>query len=51
MWVVNDIAEKGVKLIEEYNTITTNDETQKQYLLNIVCDYCNKYPDSKKSTI
>jgi len=49
--VVNDIAERGVKLIEEYNTKFTNDETQKQYLLKVVCVYCNKYPDSKKNTI
>lgn len=29
----------------------TNDEIQKQYLLQVVCDYRIKYPDSKKSTI
>jgi len=28
--VVNDIAERGVKLIEEYNTKITHDEIQKQ---------------------
>jgi hypothetical protein len=49
--VVNDIAERGVKLIKEYNTKITNDEIQKQYLLQVVCDYCNKYPNSKKSTV
>jgi len=31
--IVNDIAERGVKLIEEYNTKITHDEIQKQYLL------------------
>ncbi|CAI6371337.1 unnamed protein product [Macrosiphum euphorbiae] len=43
------ILNKG--LIEEYNTTITNDEIQKQYLLQVVWDYRNKYPDSKKSTI
>lgn len=30
--VVNDVAERDVKLIEVYNTILTKDEDQKQYL-------------------
>lgn len=49
--VVNDIAKRGFKLIEEYNTKITNGEIQKQYLLQVVCDYRNKYPGSKKSTV
>lgn len=49
--VVNDTAERAVKLITEYNSILTKDENQKQYLLQIVKDYNNKYPDSKKSTL
>jgi hypothetical protein len=32
---VNDCAERGVKLIEDFN-LTTTDETQKQYLLQVV---------------
>lgn len=32
---VNDCAERGVALIEKFNT-TTKDETQKQYLLQVV---------------
>lgn len=49
--VVNDVVERGVKLIEEYNSILTQDEEQKQYhLLQIVKDYKNNNPDSKKST-
>lgn len=31
--VVNDTAERGVKLMEEYNNLITHDEEQKQYLL------------------
>jgi hypothetical protein len=34
--VVNDTAERGVKLFEEYNTLLTNDETEKQLVLQIV---------------
>jgi len=49
--VVNDVAERNVKLIEEYNTILTKDEDQKQYLLQVVNEYRKKYPDSKKSTL
>jgi adenylate/nucleoside-diphosphate kinase len=37
--VVSDTAERGVKTIEEYNSILTKDEEQKQYLLQIVKDY------------
>lgn len=34
--VVNDTAERGVKLIEEFNNLITNDETEKQFLLQVV---------------
>ena len=37
--VVNDCAERGVALIEEYNSIITRKEKQKQYLLQIVQDH------------
>ncbi|XP_050064934.1 uncharacterized protein LOC126553864 [Aphis gossypii] len=43
--------ERGVKLIEEYNSILTKDEEQKQYLLQIVKNYKIKYPDGNKSTL
>jgi len=49
--VVNDTAKRGVKLLEEYNSILTKDEEQKEYLLQVVKDYKMKYPDSNKSTI
>lgn len=48
--VVNDVAERNVKLIEEYNTILTKDD-QKQYLLQVVNEYRKQYPDSKKSIL
>lgn len=34
--VVNDIAERGVKLFEEFNKLLTNDEDEKQLLLQVV---------------
>ncbi|KAL4097852.1 hypothetical protein QTP88_022559 [Uroleucon formosanum] len=49
--VINDTTERGMKLIEEYNSILTKDEEQKQYLLQIVKNYEIKYPDSNKSTV
>lgn len=33
--VVNDTAERGVKLMEEYNSLITKDEEQKQYVLQV----------------
>jgi hypothetical protein len=39
---VNDCAERGVKLIEDFN-LTTTDETQKQYLLQVVEDHRKKF--------
>lgn len=49
--VVNDVAERGVALMEEYNKLHTKDEEQKQYLLLLVKQFRSKYPDSKKSTL
>jgi hypothetical protein len=34
--VVNDTAERGVKLFEEFNKLITNDEQEKQFLLQVV---------------
>lgn len=49
--VVNDTAERGVKLIEEYNNLITKDEDQTQYLLQIVKNYRSQYPDCNKSSL
>ena len=48
--VVNDCAERGVALMTTYNQILTKDESQKQFLLQVV-ENRNKLKDSKKSTI
>ncbi|KAK0063269.1 hypothetical protein Bpfe_007465 [Biomphalaria pfeifferi] len=49
--VVNDCAKRGVKLIQEYNSILTNDEQQTQYLLQLVQQHRHVFSDSKKTTV
>lgn len=49
--VVNDTAERGVALISEYNDKLTNDELQKQYLLQVIREHRKKFPNTKKSTV
>lgn len=49
--VVNDTAERGVKLIQEYNTVLTKSEDQRQFIVQIVKDYRTKFPDCKKRTL
>jgi len=49
--VVNDRAERGVALIQEYNEILTKNEGQKQALLQVVSEHRKKFPDPKKSTV
>lgn len=49
--VVNDSAEKFVHLFTNYNLILTKDESQKQYLLQVVKDYTAKYPTTLKNKL
>lgn len=49
--VVNYTAERGVKFIQDYNRILTNDEEEKQLLLQVVEAYRQKYPSYKKSDL
>ncbi|KAG8181007.1 hypothetical protein JTE90_024755 [Oedothorax gibbosus] len=49
--VVNDAAERGVKLIQDYSDIIRKDEKQKQYLLQIISKCRKIYPDVTKSTL
>jgi len=37
--VTNDTANRGVKLMDEYNKVLTKNEDQKQYVLQVVEDY------------
>uniref|UniRef100_UPI00358FC079 uncharacterized protein n=1 Tax=Myxine glutinosa TaxID=7769 RepID=UPI00358FC079 len=49
--VVNDRAERGVALIQDYNKLLTKDEEQKQALLQVVAAHRKMYPDAKKATV
>ena len=41
--VVNDLAERGVALVQEFNSSLTRNEEQKQYLLQVVEDHRKKF--------
>ncbi|KAL4090708.1 hypothetical protein QTP88_025495 [Uroleucon formosanum] len=49
--VINDAAERGVKLMEDFNTKFTKNENQKQYVLKVVQEYRKKYPSHTKDTL
>ena len=49
--VVNDMAERGVKLITDFNNLLTQDEDQKQYVLQVVSKCRALYPDVSKTTL
>ena len=49
--VVNDPAERGVKLMKDYNNLFTKNEQQKQSVLQVVSTYRQKFPDSRKQTV
>ena len=51
MKVVNDHAERGVALIQEFNKLITKDESQLQYLLQVVEQHRKAFPDSRKQTL
>jgi len=47
----NDAAERGVSLIENFNSVINNQEEQKQYLLQVVERHRQQFPVSNKSVI
>ena len=49
--VVNDLSERAVKLVQDFATSITNDETQKQYLLQVVEYQRKAIPNFKKKTL
>ena len=49
--VVNDTAEREVKLVTEFNNLLTKDEQQSQYLLPVIKDYRSLFSDSNKETL
>ena len=49
--VVNDTAERGVKLISEFATIITSDPEKREWLLQGVENHRQQYPDFGKKTL
>lgn len=49
--VVNDSAERAVKLMEDYNRVLSQNEEEKQFILQIVSEYRKRYSNAKKSTL
>lgn len=49
--VVNDSAERAVKLTEEYINTLAKHENQKQYVLQIVSEYKKKFPNVTKECL
>lgn len=51
LFVVNDTAERGVKFMQDFNKVLTNNEEEQQLLLQVVEAYRNKYPNYKKISL
>lgn len=49
--VVYNVAERGVKLIQDYNNNLSKDETEKQFVLQIVAGDRKKYPSTTKYSL
>ncbi|KAG0717372.1 hypothetical protein GWK47_054586 [Chionoecetes opilio] len=49
--VINDHAERGVALIQEYNRRLTQNEEQLQFHLQVVSRHRAEFPDSRKKTV
>ena len=48
---VNDCAERGVALIQKFNATITNDEEQKQYLLQVVEKHRHEFADCNRQDL
>lgn len=48
---MNDIAERGASLISSFNSVLTNQEEQKKYLLQVVEEHRQQYRDPNKNTL
>ena len=49
--VVNDRAERGIALIQEFNKKLTTGEEQLQFLLQVVSEHRRQFPDCNKKTL
>ena len=48
---MNDVAERGVRRMEEFKDVLTDDEEERRMLLHCVEDTRKLYPDFRKSTL
>ena len=49
--VVNDSADRGLALIQDYNKTLTKHEDQLQFLLQVVADHHRQFPSTNKSVL
>ena len=49
--VVNDMAERGVALAQEFNRKLTKDEVQLQAIFRVVAEHRKRYPNCRKKTL
>ena len=49
--VVNDIAERGISLTEQYNNFLTKNEEQLQYVLQVVQNHRKQFPNCHKKPL
>src|SRR6218665_1680311 len=49
--VVNDIVERGVALMQEFNALLTKDEEHTQFAIQVIKEHRKRYLDSKKETL
>ena len=49
--VVNDHAERGVALVQDYSGLLTQDEQQLQFILQVVEEHRRRYPDPTKKAL
>lgn len=49
--VVNDVAERAVQLTQEYINGLAKDKNQKQYLLQVIKEYKNEFPNATKECL
>ncbi|KAG0714733.1 hypothetical protein GWK47_013588 [Chionoecetes opilio] len=49
--VVNDFAERGVALMQEYNALLTKNEEQHQFLLQVIEEHRKKFPFATKASL
>src|SRR6218665_1186290 len=49
--VVNDTAERGVALMQEFNALLTKDEEKTKFAIQVIKEHRKRYIDSKKETL